>query len=239
MLAYRTARPHHPAECAACAPGRPGHHLCQGCDQVATQQTRRHATDTEYAALPETLRPIDGVAHQAVYGCDDCAEDWAPLPCEHPEPQPAPCPVCGATGDQACTRKDRTTPRDAPHTARIEAQPAPGTCAHAHAPGCPVFAGCRCDPADPAPTRPPRFADPAGWEPDTSGLTEALTPQIAGWLREHDIDPARVTAITNALTQDNRPGRRITTTRVGPDGNTQFDAHGHPLTDTVLLPIEG
>ena len=91
---YRTARPHDPAECERCGPERPGHQLCQhdGCNQLAEAQHRRHATAEEYDALPEALRPIDGIAHQAVYTCYD-----------HEATRSAP----------TCT----TTPRRTPHSA--------------------------------------------------------------------------------------------------------------------------
>lgn len=154
MQPYRTARVHDAAACPACAPDGPGHHLCQGpgdCAQVATVQTRRHATAAEYDAIPDTLRPRDGYAMVAVFGCDDCADGGVFDPfCVHaPAPAP-PCPRCGAQGEQPCT-KNNGGARAGWHSVRAGAPIE--VCRHAHRADCEVFTGCQCTGDDPPPVR--------------------------------------------------------------------------------------
>jgi hypothetical protein len=237
MQPYRTAKPH-ASGCDQCAPTGPGHMLCQGpdgCNEAATTQTQRHATGAEYDAIPEGLKPIDGYAVVAVFGCDDCAEDGAFTPfCEHPEAVPVPCPKCQAAGDAPCTGKNGK-PRGAWHRARYDAQPQPETCTHAHRETCNVFNGCQCTGDDQPPVRTPRGVDTSGPGPDTSGLTVPV--HIAQMVLAQAGHPwATVARAYSLQTQDNKPA-------IGADvhvyegGRLQYDGHGHPLVQTVVVPI--
>lgn len=70
MQPYRNAKPH-TDDCEQCSELGEGHRLCQHgvCGSLAEGQYQRHATPEEFAAIPEGLRPIDGVAHRAVFVC--------------------------------------------------------------------------------------------------------------------------------------------------------------------------
>lgn len=146
-------KPHGP-ECPACGPTAPGHPACQaGCGRHATVQHRRHATADEYAAIPQGLRPIDGVAHVAVFTCEDCEPSAI---CDHDIPPVPPCAGCGAIGEDPCTKPDGTA-RATSHRARATPPPAV-VCDHAHREDCDIV-GCRCGDDQP-PTREPRPPEP-------------------------------------------------------------------------------
>jgi hypothetical protein len=234
MQPYRTVKPHSPAECPQCSPTGTGHQLCQGCDEIATSQTLRHATDAEYAALPEGLRPIDGLAQQTVYACDDCAE--APTFqgfCVHPEPAAVPCPKCKAAGDEPCTAKSGD-PRYAPHTVRALAQPTRETCTHAHRPDCEIFTDCQCTGDDQAPARPPRTLMHAA-QVDVSGLTIPV-PAAQMILAQAGTPWVTVVRAWNLRTQDDRPALAAEV-QVYESGHLQYDAHGHAVTTTIIVPM--
>jgi hypothetical protein len=235
MQPPRNAKPHAGTACPDCAPTGPGHHLCQGnsCTEAASAQTQRHATQAEYDAIPESLKPIDGYAVVPVFGCDDCTETGAFTPfCSHPVPDAPPCPKCHASGEDPCTAKNGD-PRWISHAARIQPQPEP--CKHAHRGDCPVFEGCQCSSDDEAPVRIARPADTASPGPDVSGLTVPL--HIAQMvLAQADHPWAAVVRAYSLQTQDNRPA-------IGADvhiyegGHLQYDAHGRPLVQNVVVPI--
>ena len=142
-------------------------HLCQqdGCDEVAETQHRRHATEREYADLPDGLVPSDGVCHAAVFTCNDheldpiCGPEFHALP-EPADPQAAACPKCAAEPGAPCVKADGR-PRRAVHKSRV---PAPagtaGTrCDHVHRADCEGFGTCECKADDPVPERVPRPGD--------------------------------------------------------------------------------
>ncbi len=234
MQPYRTAKPH-ATGCDQCASTGAGHHLCQGdgCTEVATAQTQRHATQAEYDAIPEGLKPIDGYAVVPVFGCDDCAEGGKFTPfCSHAAPDAPPCPKCHASGEDPCMAKNGD-PRWTSHTVRIQPQPEP--CRHAHREDCEVFTGCVCASDDQPPVRIGRPADTAGPGPDVSGLTVPL--HIAQMVLAQAGHPwATVVRAYTLQTQDNRPaiGAEL---HVYESGHLQYDAHGHPLVQTVVVPI--
>lgn len=237
MQPYRTAKPHAPATCTACAPNGPGHHLCQGpdgCSEVATTQTLRHATQAEYDAIPEGLKPLDGYAVRPVFGCDDCADDGVFSPfCDHTA-EPVACPKCQAAGDAACTKKSGK-PRNAWHRARYDTQPQPEPCLHAHREDCEVFAGCRCTGDDQAPARTPRGASPTPG-PDLSGLT--IPVHIAQMvLHQAGFPWTNVIKARSIKTQDNRDAIGAQAYQTGPDGQRVFDEHGHAAVLDVVTPI--
>jgi hypothetical protein len=236
MQPYRTGKPH-ASGCDQCAPQGAGHHLCQapGCQNVAgDRQAARHATAEEYAAIPDGLKPLDGIAHMSVYGCDDCAEDAFTPFCDHTPPPAPPCPTCGATGDDPCTKKDRATPRNGWHSARTVSQPEP--CTHAHREGCEIFTGCQCAGDDEAPARPRRMPA-AGPGPDVSGLT---IPVFAAQMHaaQHGIPWDRVAEARSMFTQDNRPAIQYTVRQHDAAGHVLYDDHGHEITETVLVPLQ-
>lgn len=238
MQPYRTAKPHDPAACDRCSLNGPGHRLCQGpdgCSEIATAQTRRHATQAEYDAIPEALKPRDGYATMPVFGCDDCADDGQFDPfCDHaPVPAP-PCPKCAAEGDAPCTKKDRATPRTKGwHDGRTG--PIIEPCHHAHREECAVFTGCQCTGDDPAPTRTPRAAGTNGPAPDISGLTVPV--HIAQMvLAQAGYSWPTVTRAYSLQTQDNRPAIGADV-HVYESGHLQYDQHGHPLVQNVVVPI--
>lgn len=117
-------------------------------------QHQRHATADEYAEIPASLRPIDGVAHVAVFTCEDCEP---PAICDHPAPPAPPCAACGAAGGAPCTKPDGT-PRPTSHRARAVPPPTMA-CDHAHREDCDIT-GCRCGQDEP-PAREPRPPEPA------------------------------------------------------------------------------
>lgn len=237
MQPYRTAKPHDAAECDQCTPNGPGHHLCQGpdgCNEVATAQTQRHATQAEYDAIPEAFKPRDGYATIPVFGCDDCADDGAFDPfCDHATPPAPPCPKCGADGDAPCTKKDRTTPRGKGwHEERTG--PAIEPCHHAHREDCEIFTGCQCAGDNPVPARTPRGMLSAV-EPDTSGLTIPI--HIAQMvLAQAGVPWPTVISARSILTQDNRPAIGAQAYRVE-EGHRAYDDHGHPIVQDYVVPL--
>ena len=165
MQDYRSVKPHHPAECATCSRRGAGHRLCQydGCDEPAEIQYRRHATAGEYAALPESLQPIDGVVYQAVFVCGDHEPDAICGPEHHSEPAAqgvleVPCPKCGSDPGAACSKPNGKT-RSVPHKDRQTdiAPVAASACTHVHREDCGGGGSCACSPDDPAPDRPKRI----------------------------------------------------------------------------------
>lgn len=234
MQPYRTVRPHDPGECPQCAPEGQGHQLCRGpgCDQIAVASVaRRHLTAGQYAALPENLTPIDGVADETIYACDDCAEDVAPF-CTHAEPAPAPCPKCGATGEAACTGKDGAPRQRGNHAARVP--PQIGVCEHRHREDCEVFTGCRCAADDPLPERPKRPRG-TGQGPDTTGLTMPI-PYAQMALHQAGHPWVGIERAWNLLTQDGRPAVAAEYYRTDENGN-RVHAHGQPVLDTVVVSL--
>lgn len=236
MQPYRNIRPHKGADCPECAPNRAGHPQCQadGCDKIATTQTKRHATQAEYDALPEGLRPIDGVARQRVDACDDHA-DQVPVFCSHTIPDPVPCPKCGANGDGACVTALGTA-RPGPHADRVTAQPPLEHCAHAHREDCAVFANCACTGDDLNPVRAPRIVSQA-LDMDLSGIT--VSPQQAAlFAMANGIDLTRAKAVRNMFTQDGRPAFAVDLRQVDAKGNTRFDQHGREMTEMLVIPLD-
>lgn len=237
MQPYRAGKPHAGTNCPQCSPNSPGHHLCQGpdgCNEAATTQTQRHATQAEYDAIPESFKPLDGYAVLPVFGCDDCADEGHLAPfCDHTA-QPVPCPKCQAAGDAPCSKKSGK-PRDTWHRARYDAQPQPAPCKHAHREDCEVFAGCQCSGDDQPPVRTPRGASPAAG-PDTSGLT---IPVYVAQMVLHQAGFPWTTVISarSIKTQDNRDAIGAEVYALGPDGNRTFDDHGHTITHDVIAPI--
>lgn len=146
--------------------GKPGsgpqdqRHLCQndGCDAIAEIQIRRHATAAEYDAIGENHKPIDGVAHMAVFVCADHEPDPICSGADHfgPDatpPQQGTCPVCKAVADDPC-RKPNGSPRSLPHPARgATALSSLPICTHVHREDCGGIDHCRCSRDDPAPRR--------------------------------------------------------------------------------------
>lgn len=148
--------------------GPGGQHLCQhdGCDEPAESQHRRHATDAEYAEIPEGLVPVDGVCHMAVFTCGDheldpiCGpQDHGPDPIEQPDPLAAACQKCGARPGTDCV-KPNGQPRRVVHEIRTTTPPVFITrCDHVHRADCGGIDTCDCGPDDPAPIRTPGAAD--------------------------------------------------------------------------------
>lgn len=126
-----------------------------GCGQPVAAQWQRHATQAEYDAIPEKLKPIDGIATIAVFGCDD---HELVIDCDHQPAAPGSCPRCETSGDQPCTRDDGT-PLGRRHTGR-PALPVVA-CRHVHREDCGGHGNCQCTPDDPAPTRTPRTPPPS------------------------------------------------------------------------------
>lgn len=168
MQPYRHAKPHGDG-CGQCVPAAPGHQLCQhaGCDELAEAQHRRHVTAADYEALPESFRPIDGIAHQAVFTCLDHEVDPICGSGEHPAPgietaDTADCPKCGAGTGNACVKADGK-PRSSHHAVR--SAPASGiptaACDHVHREDCEGQGACACSADDEAPVRRPRIIDPS------------------------------------------------------------------------------
>lgn len=238
MQPYSAVKPHDPNRCPDCAPTGHGHQACQAddCGQIATSQTRRHATDAEYAAIPPGLAPLDGVAHIAVYGCDDCSESPTFHHfCTHPASEPVPCPKCKAVGDQPCTAKNGD-PRYAPHTMRALAQPEPTTCTHAHRPDCDIFTDCQCTTDDPAPARAKRPSGQQYW-PEMSGLRIPVA-RAQALLADSGIPWHQVAAVRSKVTQiGNQPAIEADVYQAGAAGDRIYDGHGRAVTETVEIPL--
>jgi hypothetical protein len=164
MQDYRYERVHETG-CTTCAPDSPGHRMCQHgvCGEIAETQYRRHATEQEYAAIPENHQPRDGVAHQAVFVCLDHEPDPICGGTDHsgPEPEhadPQACPKCLAPVGEPCVKANGKR-RTADHKARATANDAPPApqlpCMHAHRPDCEGLGACQCTADDTAPVREP------------------------------------------------------------------------------------
>lgn len=204
--------------------------LC-ACGQPAEAQYQRHATQAEYDALPDGLKPIDGIALIAVRCCGDCLP---PAICQHPDDTPVPCPDCGAQPGTPCTGSHGGT-RAVDHPARQAAQPAPETCRHAHREYCTDPRQCQCSGDEPPPVRIPRTlrAPTVHEQAAALGFPPELLPVAARLLADHHIDPARVRGgFRTGLTQDNRPAILF-------DYATGDDGHGHELLETRVVPVEG
>lgn len=250
VLPYTLVKPHDPAACPQCGPRAPGHQACLnpncpgrgengGAGRAATRQTRRHATAEEYGRLPLALTPLDGTCHQAVFACDECAEDCGlhePF-CAHPEPTLPACPVCAAGADQPCLKKDGVTALGFTHAAR------PGLvhdrCTHAHRADCPVFDACRCTGDDQPPPRPPHPATLVGDGngPDVSRLL--FDPAYAqALLAEQGIHWWQVRRADSRLTQDNKPCMWAEVAQLDDAGHIRFDEHGHEVLREVVIVLE-
>lgn len=242
---YRYTRPHDPADCETCSARGSGHPLCQkpGCDGLAVAQTRRHATQAEYDALPEQLTPIDGIAHLIVFACDDDAEACVPY-CDHPEAPEAACPVCKATGEAPCTSppdliNQDGSPRTFRHRARADAQSIPQPCMHAHREDCEVFTGCQCANDDPNPVRQPRLvAAPIGDGIDGSRSKLPLT-LVKPLVDAHDVPWWTVREVATLQTQDTKAWEiQAVYATLDNDGNLIHDQHGHEVTKTLVIPVD-
>lgn len=146
-------------------------HTCHHCGEPAEVQWRRHATEAEaaahWAALERNIiesgnngyiQDRTGLVHVAVHACGD---HELPMPCEHPELEPVPCPVCHAQPGSPCTKRDGSPRRE--HRGRAEAQPEPETCQHAHDADCGGYGACQC--AAPAPSTTPKAGTRAKAKP--------------------------------------------------------------------------
>jgi len=233
---YRYVRPHE-SDCQTCSPQGGGHPLCHrpGCDGIAVAQTRRHATQAEYDALPATLVPIDGIAHMIVFACDDDAEACVPH-CTHPEAEEVPCPTCNAVGEAPCTGK-KGGPRTFRHSARWAAQQVPRPCMHAHREDCGVFDGCQCSEDDPNPTRTPRAR---GVTDQADGRRSKLPWVLVKPLVEaHDVPWWTVREYATLQTQDTKAWEiQATYAALDTDGNLVHDEHGHEVTKTLTIPVD-
>jgi len=191
---------------------------------------QRHATQAEYDALPEGLKPIDGYATIAVKVCGDCLP--GPI-CQHPAAVPVPCPVCKAQPGAQCTKPDGS-PRPTEHRERAAAQPAPQTCRHAHREDCTDPRHCQCTGDDPAPVRVPRVIAPPDQLAQFAhlGMPPGMAPHALEWAAAHDIDLSKVRGgFRTGYTQDNRPAILF-------DYATGDDAHGHETVQLRIEPIE-
>lgn len=242
LLPYATVKPHDGEQCQLCTRQGVGHYVCQnpacpgrsennGAGRVATHATRRHATDAEYAALPLAHQPIDGIAHQAVYCCDECAEDAEPF-CAHALPEPEPCPVCDAVKGP-CFKRDGVTPRHVRHAARLD--PQPEICTHAHRPDCGVFDGCRCTQDDPPPARPTHPAAD-GHHPDVSRLL-LDEGEAQALLAQRGIHWWQVREVASVWTQDTRPALQAEYATLDEAGHVRHDEHGHEVRETIVIEI--
>jgi len=192
---------------------------------------QRHATQAEYDALPEGLRPIDGHATIAVRVCGDCHPGTI---CRHPDTTPAPCPRCKAEPGTQCVKPDGS-PRPAEHRERAAAQPAPDVCRHAHQETCTDPRACACTGDDQPPARAPRIVGqpPEGQRLADLGFPPAMLPVALGWLAQRGIDLALVRGgFRSGYTQDNQPAILF-------DYATgQDDGHGHEQVELRIEPIE-
>lgn len=199
------------------------------CGHRAEMAYQRHLTETEYAALPDGLKPIDGYAVTSVLVCGDCHP--GPI-CQHPDDTPAPCPTCHAKPGQSCTKPDGTL-RACEHPERAATQPQPDTCTHAHRQDCLDPRECQCTGDDPAPVRIPRTFLPATAHEQAAqlGFPPALLPIAAQLLADNRLDLTRVREVRSGYTQDNRPALLI-------DYATGDDGHGHETVETRVIPVE-
>lgn len=243
LLPYATVKPHDPSRCQPCTREGIGHYVCQnpacpgrgensGVGRVAEHAERRYATEAEYAALPPAHQPIDGIAHKAVYACDECTEDVEPF-CEHPEPAPQPCPVCKVTTGP-CFKRDGVTPRHVRHAARTD--PQPGTCTHVHRADCGIFTDCSCTADDEPPVRPKRPRGD-GHRPDLSrlGIPETAARML---LAQRGIAWWQVREAASVLTQDTRPALQAEYAALDEAGHVRRDDDGHEVRETILIELD-
>jgi hypothetical protein len=235
---YRTVRPHDADQCADCAPSGQGHQQCQapGCDNLAAFQTRRHATQAEYDAIPEGRRPIHGVAHQTVFACDvDEHAEATVMYCTHAPPKAGTCPTCKAPVDAQCVKADGT-PRKLPHAARFSVELLIDGCTHAHREDCPVFEGCQCTTGDAAP---PRIARTPPARDHADGTNSKLPAVLVKPLVDaHDVPWWTVRTYATQLAQDQAPILTVVHAVLDNDGNVVHDEHGHEQTDTLTIVID-
>lgn len=256
MQGYRNAKPHNPTKCPECAPNRPGHNLCQhdGCDEIAETQHRRHATQVEYDALPEHFKPIDGIAHQAVFTCLDHEADPICESGDHDNPagpgsvyfiqspdvldtkglevlktaatNQGTCPTCGVAPESLCV-KANGKPRSAPHEARtpdVKTVPIP-VCTHVHREDCGGQDACHCTPDDPAPVREPRIIPP----PVPAAPAPIHVPthgEVQDFLADNGIDVTRVLTLELVPSADGPIVLRAVLAVLDHHGNHVFDQHG-------------
>lgn len=205
--------------------------LC-ACGQAAEAAYQRHATQAEYDALPEGLKPIDGVATIAVRVCGDCHP--GPI-CSHPDSGPVPCPVCSAAPGNPCVKPDGA-PRTIEHRERTAVQPEIDLCRHHHRETCTDPRACRCTGDDQPPVRAPRLILSAS-EPQRFAELD-MPPEMllhaAEWAAHRGIDPTRVRSpFRKGLTQDNRPAILFDYAEAPDDG------HGHEVVELRIEPVEG
>lgn len=200
---------------------------CAACGARAQTTYPRHLTDLEYAALPDSLRPIDGYAVRPVPVCGDCHPGQI---CAHPPAEPAACPDCHAEPGQPCAKADGS-PRAADHDARTAAQPVRETCRHAHRPECANPARCACTGDDPVPVRTPRAAGPP--PVDLSAI-----PQALALIDKYRLRPELMRSeVRTGRTQDNRPAVMFDYAQADPDGQPARDVHGHEIITRRVIPL--
>jgi hypothetical protein len=243
---YRTVRLHDPAECITCGPDQPGHYLCQHpeCDELAEMQYPRHATEQEYAALPEEFQPVDGIAHRAVFVCGDHEPDPICGAADHPAPLPiseglaAACTRCAAGPGEHCL-KANGGPRTVPHSGRSELEILAhvGPCRHVHRENCGGLGSCACRADDPAPDRPKRIVAPPV-KPGPPPMHVGIAGPLAAFFADHGIDMNRVTSLAPEPGPDGTMLLRATMLKPDPHGNPIFDADGRPETETVEVSFQ-
>jgi hypothetical protein len=162
----------------AIAPPAPAADTCHHCGAPAETHWLRHATSAEYAAISETLRPIDGRATIPVHACGD--HHLQPF-CAHTQPAAQPCPTCHAAPGDPCTKPDGTD-RPVPHPDRTE--PRFDACAHAHRPDCAGYGHCDCSQDDPPPTRTPGIPNPGPTQAERAAAINAAHAAEIDWLRK-------------------------------------------------------
>lgn len=248
MQPYRQTRPHGDG-CAMCAPNAPGHQMCQhdGCGELAETQHRRHATAAEYEALPEAFRPIDGIAHRAVFTCldhevdsicgdGDHVQPAAPAPADAP-----PCPKCGAGAGDPCTKANNKV-RGIVHDVRgvgglIGVMH--GACTHVHREDCGGQGSCPCSASDEAPARRARIIDPPPL-PAPAPIHVATHGPTQAFLSAHSIDTARVMSLDLVPGAEGPVALRAVLMVTDHQGNVAFDEHGRPQTEgreILLAPV--
>lgn len=245
MQTYRQAKPHADGSCIQCRPTAPGHQLCQhdDCNQIAEAQHQRHATTAEYALVPEDLKPIDGVCHQAVFTCLDhepdpiCGTEDHQAPAAEPQ-TPIPCPTCHAQPWQPCVKKNGK-PRTADHPERgtTVAPTTLASCDHVHREDCGGQDHCECSHNDRPPERPKRIVElppppgPAPLHMPTFGPTTEL-------LASHGVDMNRVLSLE--IQANGNGGHHIHAVMavLDPYGHHCFNDHGHLLTEETDVPFQ-
>ena len=201
------------------------------CGAPVESAYQRHATQAEYDALPEELRPIDGVATIAVRVCGDCHP--GPI-CTHPDVGPAPCPVCQAAPGDPCVKPDGGQ-RMVEHRERADAQPEIDVCRHHHRETCTDPHHCRCTGDDQPPVRAPRLIQPPTGQQvfQELDMPSEMLLHAAAWAASRGIDPARVRSpFRKGLTQDNRPAMLFDYAEAPDDG------HGHEVVRLRVEPVE-